>query len=727
MARQRAGLAGPLSAALARHEGADKAALEAWAGAVLELANVNAGPGALLAAFRAAALAAPAPGALPALAPGVSAAAELCRHAGAAAARAALETRADLGARFARDPRGEAAWWGALIAMAREAPEQAVAAIGASGVVLDRCGADGFAAFLAAALACSPQRERRAAFLSLADPQARRLLDRLSGRAAFSSQQKRLAAFATALWGRTIPLRPLEGEAARARVAEGVVFVPESFADPAPALFRACVAHATAHLVFASPRRQVGALKPAQVILTGLIEDARVEALAMRRFPGLRRLWAPFHVAAPAVARDAPTLFARLAHALFDPDYADADGFVAKGRALFAAEPDLEDPELSRRIGGLIGNDLGQMRIPFNPKAYVVEPAYRDDPLGFWDLPADAGASEMEAPVEAARPKPQEGGGGGGERDAVGRARAAQAETAKVLARYPEWDRAQGVERPDWTTVRELAPTPAPPYRLEEALQRDAALTARIDRLVRGARLGRPVRLKRQPFGLDLDLEAAVEAAKSLRIGETPDERIYLRKQPQRSHLAILVLVDVSESTRDAAGAVSVLDVEKQAVAALARAMSGLGDSFALIAFSSCGRQDVRLTRIADFGEPFDRAALARLAGLAPGFSTRLGAALRHAGAELRPRVAERKLLIVLSDGAPSDIDVADPADLVEDARRAALGLKAQGIDVFGLTLDPSGAGAGAAVFGRSRCLPVRRIEDLPARLSDLYFRVSRR
>ena len=105
------------------------------------------------------------------------------------------------------------------------------------------------------------------------------------------------------------------------------------------------------------------------------------------RFPGLRRVWAPFHVATPSGVITAPTLLARLARALFDPDYADPDGFVNKGRALFAAEVDrLDDISLSRRIGGLLGNDLGQMRVQFNARTYVVEPVYRDDGLGLWDF-----------------------------------------------------------------------------------------------------------------------------------------------------------------------------------------------------------------------------------------------------------------------------------------------------------------------------------------------------
>jgi nitric oxide reductase NorD protein len=749
MARQRPALAVDLRAALARHETAAFEEREAWAAALLELANVNAGPAALLAAFRATIATYPKPGVLRRLAVSIAAATDVCRAAGASAARLSLEARAQLADRFERGAWGpEAAWWRGLLQLARDDGALIATAVASSAEVLAVCGTEGFDIFVTTALRASRDRLRRASFLSLADPEARRVLDRLAGRSTFSASQRTLAAYARALWGAQPVLRAAAGAEGtpaprRTTFAHGIIFVPETFSDVPPHrlpdLFRAAVAHIGAHGAYASPLRDPGKLKPAQITLVGLIEDARIEALAMRRFPGLRQVWAPFHTARPSILRTAPELFARLAHALFDPAHEDADSFIAKARGLFAAEPDLADSELSRRIGGLLGNDIGQMRIPFNPKTFVIEPAYRDDNLGFWVLPpADQAAEDLDTTIEALRrtsksvDDPDEADRSEAQEEpdrGAGRARAVASEDdGVVVARYPEWDRAAGLERPDWTTVREIEPAVGPPHSVEEAMARDPGLIARIDRLVRAARVGRATRLKRQPEGLELDLDAAIDAATALRTGEIPDERIHVRKVMRLRDLAVIVLIDTSESTRDAvAGGRSVLDVEKHAVAALAHAMGSLGDAFALMAFASVGREDVRVARVKDFGQTLGRAAMSRLAGLSPGYSTRLGAALRHAGAELRLVSALRRLILVLTDGAPSDIDVADPLDLVDDARRAVLGLKSKGIDAFGLTLDPNGEGAGAAVFGRSNHLPVRRIEDLPRRLSELYFRIARR
>ncbi|VVB46906.1 hypothetical protein RHAL1_02539 [Beijerinckiaceae bacterium RH AL1] len=744
MARQRPVLAGGLDGALKRHAGAPATALDAWAAAILALANVNAGPGALLVAFRLAAALPPGDGGgLTRAAAGVSAAADICRWAGAGAVRAVLVTRLDLDSRLGSLP-DEAVWWRTLVALAGEEPAAAAVAARTSGRVIAACGVAGFDAFVGAGLRASTRMDARLAFFGLRDPAAVRVLDRLSGETTFATMSTQLRAYVTALWGADIALQeaapPRADRPRRATTTPGVVHVPDTLPgvsrDAAPALYRAIVAHASAHLALGSPRREPGTLKPLQIVLTGLIEDARIEALAMRRFPGLRRLWAPFHTIEPSHLKTAPILLARLARGLFDLEHPDDDAIVGKARALFYAEPDLADPGLSRRIGSILGNDIGQMRIQFDAKGHVIEQAYRDDNLGLWLLPPlpDGDVQALDLPVEAARVERRPADDGereqGDAKPEAGRGRSvAPDDGGHVVAHYPEWDRAAALERPEWTTIREIDPARGDVRGLQAALAADAGLRRRVERLVRAARIGVPTRLKRQPDGLDLDLDAAIDTARALRSCETPDARVYLRRVVRARDLATLVLIDVSESTRDRVPALGtrVIDVEKAAVAMLAEALDKAQDHFALRAFASDSRDKVRWSRVKDFGERFDATAMSRLAGLEPGYSTRLGAALRHAGAELAAVAATRKIVIVLGDGAPSDIDVADPLDLVEDARHAVLGLRADGIEAFGLTLDPGGQGAGAAIFGPARHMPVRRITDLPTKLSALFFRLARR
>jgi hypothetical protein len=347
----------------------------------------------------------------------------------------------------------------------------------------------------------------------------------------------------TALWGKAPLLRSLvmEGGPApqrRASIAGPLIRLPEFYrgvqGDAAPALYRAAAAHAQPHLVFGGPRFAVGTLKPLQTALVTLIEDARIEQLAMRQLPGLCRLWSPHHIALPAGVATAPVLLARLARALFDPKYHDDDGFVRKGRDLFnRAHARIDDPAISRDIGMLLGNDLGQMRVQFNAKTYVVEPVHRDDGIGLWDFGDDAPPSGdvLELNVDAARIDQKDDPEQGHSRsdataaeDAIGRARpVAPNRRGTVIATYPEWDRAQNIERPDWTTVREVPARPGDPRVVEDAVEAADMLRSRVRRLVRGVRVGRTVRSKRQLEGHDLDVDAMLEAGLALRMGQNPD------------------------------------------------------------------------------------------------------------------------------------------------------------------------------------------------------------
>jgi nitric oxide reductase NorD protein len=582
--------------------------------------------------------------------------------------------------------------------LSQRAPESVEAAALRMSEILAAGNIHAFESFVAAGLKMSAgDKRKRLAFFSLQDELARRLVERAVDGIGFAETERQTRAFVTALWGRPPLLRSFpagSGQAPQRRsgIAGPLIRLPDIYrgvqGDAAYALYRAAAAHAQAHLNFGGPRFPVGQLKPLQTALVTLIEDARVETLAMRALPGLRKLWSPYHVAMPAGVATAPTLLARLSRALFDASYDDNDGFVAKGRAMFESRfARLEDPAISREIGMLLGNDLGQMRVQFNAKTYVVEPVYRDDGLGLWDFGDNAASSgeTLDLTVEAARveqrdnsdpnsmhPDPAE------DDSQIGRARpVAPDQRGVVIAKYPEWDRAHGVERPDWTTVREVAAQPGDPRVVEDALERAATLRNRIRQLVRGVKVGRTIRLKRQLDGHDLDVDAMLDAGIALRMRMEPDPRVFRTTTSRHRDLAVLLLLDISESTRDrlASGA---SDPRRRTACGRGARRSHERARRSLLSARLCldGRDDVEMTTVKNFDEPYDRACVGRLAALSSGLSTRLGTALRHAAELISHARSFRKLVIVLTDGEPSDIDVADPLDLVEDARRAAVGLR---------------------------------------------------
>ncbi|WP_029080618.1 nitric oxide reductase activation protein NorD [Bradyrhizobium sp. th.b2] len=622
--------------------------------------------------------------------------------------------------------------------LADTGPESAGLAIVRLELFLAQSGGEAFSAWVSAGLRASGGRAaRRRAYFALEDPLSARLF--AAGRTGddFSRLEKRLAATTLALWNRKSRFRKLAVAPTpvprRTSLAAGFIGLPETFpgfeGEGADALYLAAVAHAGAHLVHSTVRFPVGRLKALQIALVSLIEDARVETLALRELPGLRRLWLPFHTATPSGQATAAGLMTRLARALIDPDYQDSDAWVTKGQQLFAAAADRwTDPAISREIGGLLGNDIGQMRLQFNAKSYVVEPAYRDDNLALWDFgdQPDSPAETIELAVDSVRierrddPAAQSADDDAKPDEALrARAGAATLLDGFPAATYPEWDYAARAERADWTTILEAdAAVSAKPFDLPA----DTDTMRWVTRLTRDASIGRRIRHKGQRDGEALDIDAAVAVTIERRAGNTGEPRVYQRDAPGPRDLAILLLMDLSQSTadRDRRGR-TVLDVERKAAAIMATAVEAANDSIAVHGFSSDGRERVRYLRIKDFEEPMDAVVRSRLAGVASSHSTRLGAALRHAGGYLAGRRAFRKVLLLLTDGEPSDIDVPDPQYLVEDARRAAQQLRRRSTDIFAFGIGEGRFPQLDRIFGERYALRVPRIEVLPQRVMQLY------
>jgi nitric oxide reductase activation protein len=201
-----------------------------------------------------------------------------------------------------------------------------------------------------------------------------------------------------------------------------------------------------------------------------------------------------------------------------------------------------------------------------------------------------------------------------------------------------------------------------------------------------------------------------------------PETQVYQRNIPGPRDLAVLLLLDLSQSTadRDRQGR-DILGVEREAAMILATALQEAGDAIAVDGFNSDGRERVQYVRIKGFDEPMDRVVQARLAGLRSSHSTRLGTALRHAGSDLAARRAFRRVLLVLTDGEPSDIDVQDPRYLAEDAKRVVLQLRRRGIDTFAFGMGNGSFHFMDQIFGERRSLRVPRVDVLPARLLHLY------
>ncbi len=306
--------------------------------------------------------------------------------------------------------------------------------------------------------------------------------------------------------------------------------------------------------------------------------------------------------------------------------------------------------------------------------------------------------------------------------------RAAHAPSAPASAGtrfvYPEWDyRVGGYTLPGATVVE--SPGEDGDAAWGEAVRRErAALLALVRRRFERLRARRQ-RVGRQPDGPDLDVAAVVEAHADLRAGYTGDGRLYQTVRPERRDVAVALLADVSGSTDSwVSGTRRVIDVEREALVVVAHALDALGDPFAIYAFSGEGPSRVDVRVVKGFAERAGLAVDRRIAALHPERYTRMGAACRHATARLMRQPARHRLLLVLSDGKPNDVDRYEGRYGVEDTRQAVAEARLQGLHPFCLTVDREAPAYLPRIFGPGHFAVLHAAERLPAVLVDVLRRL---
>jgi nitric oxide reductase NorD protein len=289
---------------------------------------------------------------------------------------------------------------------------------------------------------------------------------------------------------------------------------------------------------------------------------------------------------------------------------------------------------------------------------------------------------------------------------------------------YPEWDHRLGAYRQRGVVVwSRVAPTGSGAW-VEEVMARHAALVRRVRRRFEGLRPQRR-RVGRQEDGPDLDLSAYVAGFADRQAGRPGDDRFYVATRPARRDLALALLVDVSASTDSwVSGTQRIVDVEKESLIVLLEALDALGDRHAALAFSGEGAGGVRVLTVKDFAEPVGAGVRRRVAALEPDGYTRTGAALRHASALLARQPARHRLLLVLTDGKPNDVDHYPGRYGIQDTRQAVAEARLQGLVPFCLTVDREAPAYMPSIFGPRGYALLRRQELLPAVLVEVVRRL---
>jgi hypothetical protein len=601
-------------------------------------------------------------------------------------------------------------------------------------------------------------------YFSLESADSRAMLEKERRGVLFIKVQRKLNFYLRALWGRDFFIRPTGAEYTdfRPYVQDRILYVPDALDDiegiEGLEVYRATVAHMAAHMMYTNKPMSAEQLSPAQMFFIGLLEDARVEYKAVNEFPGLRKLWRSLMMLEHEELAEHKTMsiLEGFSLQLLDETVIGDDEQLNNFAAKFHSE--IEANQDDNNFAWLMGIELynlfsGRKAVPSLRILERYRVDYRDDNRIVWhyeDINWDMGVEYMAAsqqqiryevsPLMMAHEVDCELAGDDAQviwtckdtmrfyeddltddaksfNDAWGK------EPVSDPYHYQEWDYQIQLHRPDWATVYERRATKGDPEDINNILLEHKPIAHRIRQIID---LLSPAGVQRQrglEDGDEVDLNAAIDAMIAIRMGEQPSPRITMRNVLNTRDLSVVVLLDLSESTNEFVGDSdkTILQLTREAATLVSTAIEGIGDPFALHGFASDGRHDVQYYRFKDFNQHFDDEAKSRLAGMKGGLSTRMGAALRHAGVHLHKQQEKRKLILLVTDGEPADIDETDPQHLRFDTKKAVEELYSTGVLTYCLTLDPHADAYVKRIFGENNYTVIENVERLPEQLPLLF------
>ena len=304
----------------------------------------------------------------------------------------------------------------------------------------------------------------------------------------------------------------------------------------------------------------------------------------------------------------------------------------------------------------------------------------------------------------------------------------AEAEDDLVLdsgVRLPEWDWKRRCLQPNHCRIVEMLAAGATPCALPNHLRRTAKRLRNQFQMLAPARVWHRGQEDGQEVDLDAYLRFATDRAAGAS-GGTGVDRLYREMRRGARDLACLLLADLSLSTdtwvNDHA---RVIDVIRDSLFLFAESLAATGDRFAMLGFSSRRRDPVRIHRLKGFDEDYGAITRGLIDAIKPGYYTRMGAALRYGIRRLIHQPGGRRLMLLLSDGKPNDLDKYEGRYGIEDTRHAVQEARRLGLTPFCVTIDEQGNDYLPHLFGKCGYVVIRRPADLPSHLPRLYARLT--
>lgn len=284
--------------------------------------------------------------------------------------------------------------------------------------------------------------------------------------------------------------------------------------------------------------------------------------------------------------------------------------------------------------------------------------------------------------------------------------------------KMPEWDFRRNELRKDFANVEMMQPRLQDAMELPEHLQ---PLAKKVRRQFEHLR-AEPQWLRQQTQGSELDLQACVDFQVERKLGNTHEPGLFMDRRRRHRDLSCLALADLSMSTdAHVNNEKRVIDVVGDSLMLFAEALSVAGDDFSLYGFSSLRRHHVRMLEIKGFDQKYNANVCGAIQSLKPGYYTRMGTAIRRATQLLEKRPHRRKLLLLITDGKPNDLDLYEGRYGVEDTRHAVMEARKAGLIPFCITIDQQAGDYLPYMFGANGYTVIKEPVQLPTRLPQLY------
>ena len=565
-------------------------------------------------------------------------------------------------------------------------------------------------------------------YFSLQSHDSQSIIQRERQGTSFRKIQSQLEMSKESLWDCDLPFSAFSTDSSQIRIPQPymddeIIAVPDIYEDENGISgldrYRTLLAHLMAHKRWSS-KLMADNFAPHTQLMVSAFEDARVDTLAMRYYPGLKKYFLALHpypqkgdcpAQGMACLRYRAT---RLSRALIDPDFDPEDDLMQQLRQEFntalADGKESSTQEMSKL--GIKYYIKSRCKSDSLPTVYFdkTEVSYRDDNRYFWFHYEEYDEADELVPNEYESEEMM-----------------VDASDSLPPRYYHEWDYNSESYRPDWNTVYERLHPSGDAEKINQLMKKHTVLAKRLKNLIEVLKPQNKKRIRFQEEGSELDLDIALRSVIDYKSGHVPDFRINYSHTPDSRNIAVMLLVDLSESLnqKNQQTGQTLLELSQEALAITAWTIDQLGDKFAIAGFNSDTRAEVRYQHIKGFSENYKATVKARIAQIQASHSTRMGAAMRHAAHYLGAQKAEKKIMLILTDGEPADIDAKDPQTLIKDSKKAVEELQADGIYSYCITLDPNADAYVQDIFN-SQFTVIDDVEKLPEKLPAVFMKLTR-